>query len=74
VGVDEGTGWSTVRDETNRLMSALEPWDSGTPYLSMADGQVTERRAWSPDAARRLESVRAQADPDGLFVAPRSRG
>ena len=73
VGIDAGAGWSTVRDETNRLMSALQPWDTGTTYLSMADGQVAERRAWSPDAARRLEAVRAQADPDGLFLAPRSR-
>jgi FAD/FMN-containing dehydrogenase len=74
VGVDEGTGWPAVRDATNRVMSALQPWDSGTSYLSMADGRVAERRAWSSEAAQRLAAVRAAADPDGLFVPPRSRG
>ncbi len=75
VGVDDaGAGWSSVRDETNRLMSALQPWNSGTSYLSMSDAGVAERRAWSAEALSRLEAVRAEADPDGLFVAPRSGG
>jgi len=39
----------------------------------MADGQVDERLGWSTESARRLEAVRAAADPDGLFVPPRSR-
>lgn len=73
VGVDDGVGWPTVRDETNRVMSALQPWDSGTSYLLMADGHVAERRAWSDESAQRLAAVRKTADPDGLFVPPRSR-
>jgi hypothetical protein len=73
VGTDEGAGWPAVRDDTNRVMSALQPWDSGTSYLLMADGQVDERRGWSTESARRLEAVRAAADPDELFVSPRSR-
>ena len=74
VGADAGAGWSAVRDETNRVMSALQRWDTGTSYLSMADEGVDERRGWTSDAARRLDSVRALTDPDGLFVPPRSRG
>jgi hypothetical protein len=73
VGVDAGGGWSAVRDETNRVMNALQPWDSGTSYLLMADGQVTERRGWSAESAQRLEAVRGAADPDGLFLPPRPR-
>jgi hypothetical protein len=73
VGVDQGVGWPAVRDETNRVMSALEPWDTGTSYLLMADEQVTERRGWSSESAERLDGVRAAADPDGLFVPPRPR-
>ena len=49
VGIDEGAGWPSVRDETNRVMSALQPWDSGTSYLLMVDEQVDERRGWSTD-------------------------
>jgi FAD/FMN-containing dehydrogenase len=74
VGTDEGAGWPAVRDETNRVMSALQPWDSGRSYLLMVDGQVDERRGWSTESARRLEAVRAAADPTGIFVAPRSPG
>jgi FAD/FMN-containing dehydrogenase len=73
VGTDEGAGWPAVRDDTNRVMSALQPWDSGTSYLLMADGKMDERRGWSAESARRLEAVRAAADPAGLFVPPRSR-
>ena len=73
VGVDEGVGWPTVRDETNRVMRALQPWDSGTSYLLMTDGRVDERRGWSESSARRLEAIRATADPDGLFIPPRPR-
>ena len=73
VGTDEGAGWPSVRDDTNRVLSALQPWDSGTSYLLMVDEQVDERRGWSTESARRLEAVRAAADPAGLFVPPRSR-
>jgi hypothetical protein len=62
-----------VRDETNRVMRALQRWDSGASYLLMADGEVDERRGWSSAAAQRLEAVRAAADPDGLFIPPRPR-
>jgi hypothetical protein len=74
VGIDKGTGWPAVRDQTNRVMSALQPWDSGTSYLSMADGQTAESRGWSSEAAQRLDAVRVEADPLALFVPPRSHG
>jgi hypothetical protein len=73
VGLDVGAGLPKVRDETNKVMSALRPWDSGTSYLLMADGEVDERRGWSASSAQRLEAVRAAADPHGLFIPPRPR-
>jgi FAD/FMN-containing dehydrogenase len=73
VGVDDGGGWPAVRAETNRVMSALQPWDTGTSYLLMSDERVAEHRAWSTESAQRLEAVRTAADPEGLFVPPRSR-
>ncbi|WP_228499277.1 FAD-binding oxidoreductase [Nocardioides agariphilus] len=73
VGLADGVGLSSVRDETNRVMRALQRWDSGASYLLMADGEVDERRGWSSAAAQRLEAVRAAADPDGLFIPPRPR-
>jgi hypothetical protein len=73
VATDEGAGWPAVRAETNRVIDALRPWDSGTSYLLMADAQVAERRAWPTESAQRLEAVRAAADPHGLFVLPRPR-
>ena len=36
VGIDDGAGWPAVREEANRVMSALQPWDSGSSYLLMA--------------------------------------
>jgi FAD/FMN-containing dehydrogenase len=72
VATDVGTGWPAARDQTNRVMNALRPWDSGASYLLMADEQVDERRGWSTESARRLAAVRVAADPGGLFVAPRS--
>jgi FAD/FMN-containing dehydrogenase len=71
VGVDGGAGWPAVRADTDRVLGALQPWDSGSSYLLMSDGPVEERRAWSAESAQRLEAIRATADPDGLFVRPR---
>lgn len=73
VGIDDGVGWSAVRDQTNAVIKALQPWDSGTSYLLMADGDVDEGRGWSAESGRRLRAVRATADPSGLFIVARSR-
>ncbi len=72
VGVDaDPSGWASLRDDADRVMRALEPWATGGLYLSMVDDEVDVRRGWPQEAWRRLASIRAAADPQGLFVNPR---
>jgi FAD/FMN-containing dehydrogenase len=70
VGTDTGAGWAAVRDDARRVMSALQPWVTGSAYLLMADEAVDERRGWPAASWQRLAAVRAAADPQGLFVPP----
>ncbi|QZY29117.1 FAD-binding oxidoreductase [Nocardioides coralli] len=73
VGLDEGAGWTAVREQMGRTLGSLREWDSGARYLNMAEG-ADERRAWSAETAGRLAQVRRAADPEGLFVPPRPPG
>ena len=68
VGMDTGAGWAAVREDAHRIMSALQPWVTESTYLLMADEEADERRGWPAAAWRRLASLRAAADPRGLFV------
>jgi len=70
VGMDTGAGWAAVREDANRVMSALQPWVTGSTYLLMADEAVDERRGWPAASWQRLAALRAAADPHGLFVPP----
>ena len=70
VGMDTGAGWSAVREDAHRVMSALKPWATESAYLLMADEEVDERRGWPAAAWQRLEAIRTAADPHGLFVPP----
>jgi FAD/FMN-containing dehydrogenase len=70
VGTDTGAGWAAVRDDARRVMSALQPWATGSAYLLMADEAVDERRGWPAASWQRLTALRAAADPLGLFVPP----
>lgn len=72
VGTDTGAGWDAVRHDSHRVMRALQPWVTESTYLLMADGEVDERLGWPAASWRRLESLRAAADPTGLFVPPRA--
>lgn len=69
VGVDEGRGWSAVRDDSDRVLDALRPWTADPVYLPMSDDEVDGRRAWSGETGRRLAAIRGRTDPDGLFLA-----
>lgn len=63
-------GWAGQREDADRVRDAVQPWGSGSLYLSMLDDRVDERRAVPGGSWRRLAAIRAAADPDGLFVLP----
>lgn len=63
-------GWAAQREDAERVRDAVQPWGSGSLYLSMVDDRADERRAVSGAGWDRLAAVRAAADPDGLFVLP----
>ena len=72
VGLDEGGGWSAVREDANRVTDALRPWATGSSYLLMADADVDEQEGWPAAASwQRLVDIRDAVDPGGLFVPPR---
>lgn len=68
VGVDQGRGWSAVRDDYHRVLEALQPWAADPVYLPMTDDAVDGRRAWPAETWGRLASIRTKVDPDGLFL------
>jgi FAD/FMN-containing dehydrogenase len=55
--------------DASRVVSALQPWATGSQYLNFAEERVAADTAYEPDALRRLRAIRAAADPSGLFVA-----
>lgn len=63
-------GWAAQREDAERVHDAVQPWGSGSLYLSMLDDRADERRAVPGGSWDRLAAVRAAADPDGLFVLP----
>jgi hypothetical protein len=64
--------WARLRDDTGRLLRALEPWTTGRQYLPMLDDRIDTRKAFPPAVHTRLAALRAAVDPDRLFVGPHS--
>jgi FAD/FMN-containing dehydrogenase len=59
-----------VAADTARLMEAMRPYDSGSAYLNFVEeAGFDASRAFSAESWRRLQQVRADYDPDGLFLA-----
>jgi FAD/FMN-containing dehydrogenase len=53
----------------DRYLSAMQPWATGTRFLSFAE-RTSSLRTCVPDAAlARLQRIHAASDPDGLLVA-----
>ena len=68
VGVGEGDAWRGMRSDAGRVFDALDPWRTGSVYLSMVETPTDGRRGLPPASHRRLQALRAAVDPDGLFV------
>jgi hypothetical protein len=56
-------------EHTARIREALAPWGSGRSLLNFAGRPTDPSTAFPPDTCARLRAIRAQADPDGLFLA-----
>jgi UDP-N-acetylenolpyruvoylglucosamine reductase len=62
--------WDESRDQTVRMLDALQPWQNGREYLPMLDERTDTRKAFPPGVHARLAALRAAVDPDRLFVGP----
>ncbi len=53
----------------DRLIDALAPWAGGRLYLNFVEEQIDTAVAYEAGAFERLQAIRAQVDPTGLFRA-----
>jgi FAD/FMN-containing dehydrogenase len=60
---------AAVEAGLDRFGAAIAPWASGANYLNFADRPVDTATFYAPEDHRRLQAIRAAADPDGLFVS-----
>jgi Berberine and berberine like len=51
------------------LFDRLRPWDTGRAYANFAKDPADPRAFFPADTYRRLERVKAEVDPDDLFLA-----
>jgi hypothetical protein len=51
------------------LFERLRAWDTGRAYANFAKGPADPRAFFPADTYRRLERVKAEVDPDDLFLA-----
>jgi FAD/FMN-containing dehydrogenase len=59
-----------VELDAGRVVDALAPYASGSDYLNFVEsGSYDVSKAFSPESWERLKRVKAQVDPDGLFLA-----
>lgn len=50
----------------------MGPWSSGRSFLNFAERPVDPASAYEADAWTRLQAVRREVDPDGVFLANHS--
>jgi hypothetical protein len=59
-----------VAADTARLVEAMRPYDSGSAYLNFVEEAGYDvSRAFSEESWLRLQQVRDDYDPDGVFLA-----
>jgi len=52
-----------------RVVHAMAPWANQRRDLNFTEEAVETRSGYDPATYRRLQEIRAQIDPDGLFHA-----
>jgi hypothetical protein len=72
IGVPDPSLFSAVLPEAAaRVYGALRPWINPETTINFASHSLAGTPAWSPETTARLDAVRAEHDPRGVFgVAP----
>jgi FAD/FMN-containing dehydrogenase len=55
--------------DTHALAAAMAPWANGRSYLNFTEERVDTSSGYERSAYQRLQALRGQLDPTGLFVA-----
>jgi hypothetical protein len=70
VGVVTGAEAAMAIDAAlTELLDTMSPWDAGSGYLNFVETPDHPRRFFDADTYRRLKSVKAAVDPDGVILA-----
>jgi FAD/FMN-containing dehydrogenase len=59
---------AAIEARLGTLLERLRPWDTGRLYANFAKGPADPRAFFPPDTYRRLQRVKAEVDPDDLFL------
>lgn len=57
------------RSDAARVVAALQPWSSPRRFPNFTEEEVEPDTLFGPEALARLRAVRADVDPNGVFVA-----
>jgi Berberine and berberine like len=69
-GIPDGPSAAAAMEaRLGTLFERLRPWDSGRLYANFAKGPADPRAFFPADTYRRLQRVKADVDPDDLFLA-----
>lgn len=55
--------------DADRLVATLSPWSNGSRYLNFSEKSIDSSCAFEPLTWARLQTIRAELDPTGLFRA-----
>jgi FAD/FMN-containing dehydrogenase len=73
MAIDAESTAKVARDGAE-LMKAMRPYGSGRNYLNFAENAVDPATGYPADVYSRLQAIRAQVDPTGVFRANHSIG
>lgn len=55
--------------DARAVTTAMEPWSTGALFLNFTEEQVDTSAGYDPESWARLQQVRSEVDPAGVFVA-----
>jgi FAD/FMN-containing dehydrogenase len=60
---------AAVEQSVERVLRAVEPWDSGRRYLNFLESRADPRSVFPEASYARLRELRGRYDPQGVFAA-----